>query len=200
MTIGIYAFKNKNTGKFYVGASKQIEIRKIQHLNLLRVGKHHSIKFQRSYNKHGEHSFEFIILKKLSDASLLEEVETEFIEQYNAWSNGYNALKKGTKHFEYPNNTIRNLENGVLKSARIKLKSSYFSKTCTYETSQWFFDLSHRELAELTGIAHSTWSDYFKKKSSPTLKTLEIVANKLGMEPLDFIAAFRERCEIYGNK
>ena len=50
---GIYKIQNKNTGKCYVGSAVNIDRRKKKHFLELRNGIHHSLKLQRSYNKHG---------------------------------------------------------------------------------------------------------------------------------------------------
>jgi len=54
---GIYAIINKTNGKRYIGSSIDVEKRFKNHLVTLRKGKHHNIKLQRAYNKHGENNF-----------------------------------------------------------------------------------------------------------------------------------------------
>lgn len=95
MTIGIYAFRNKVTNHYYIGSSKHIEVRREQHISKLRKRSHHSSKFQNAYIEHGEDVFEFLILKELSDLSLLRQTEEEFIKLYQSCNNGYNTYKKG---------------------------------------------------------------------------------------------------------
>lgn len=64
--IGIYAIKSKYDEKHYVGQTigqNGFYTRFQQHLSLLRRNKHDNIYLQRSYNKHTEEEFEFLILE-----------------------------------------------------------------------------------------------------------------------------------------
>ncbi len=58
-TCGVYRFKSRTSGWFYVGSSKNVHKRKSQHLNRLRAGTHSNIIFQRVYNKYGEDDFSY---------------------------------------------------------------------------------------------------------------------------------------------
>lgn len=53
MKSGIYQIKNTLNGKVYVGSAKDFEKRWKRHFKDLENGVHSSIKFQRSFNKHG---------------------------------------------------------------------------------------------------------------------------------------------------
>jgi group I intron endonuclease len=64
--IGIYAIRNKLTGKLYVGQSRDITDRFARHKSQLKNNKHYNAHLQRSYSKHGGDSFEFIILENCS--------------------------------------------------------------------------------------------------------------------------------------
>ena len=50
---GIYIIKNAKTKKVYVGSSIDITSRVRNHIKDLNRGIHHSMKLQRSFNKHG---------------------------------------------------------------------------------------------------------------------------------------------------
>lgn len=52
---------------------------------------------------------------------------------------------------------------------------------------------SYRQLQELTGVDPSNWANWFTGKTSPTLKTLQSLAEKLEIPWLDFVVAFEER-------
>lgn len=67
MTIGVYMFKSPVSDNCYVG-SGIIEARQYQHLWKLRKGIHHSIVFQRAFDKYGER-LEFYILWTCSEKS-----------------------------------------------------------------------------------------------------------------------------------
>jgi group I intron endonuclease len=113
MASGIYAIKNIVTKKYYIGSTRNFKKRWSEHKYHLKRGTHHSLKLQRSYDKHGLASFEFSILKEVEEPELLEEIEKEFIELYEAWQSGYNVLKRGAKLTDYEEGSIRNVSNGA---------------------------------------------------------------------------------------
>lgn len=73
---GIYKISNIITNKSYIGSAKNLRKRFSQHLNLLKLGKHHSIHLQNSYNKYGEDNFKYEIIEFCDEKDLL------FREQY----------------------------------------------------------------------------------------------------------------------
>lgn len=88
MKSGIYQIKNTLNSKVYVGSTKDFEKRWKRHFKDLEKGGHSSIKFQRSYNKHGN----------VFECSILEEVpyEKEFIiERENFWIKSLNSKQNG---------------------------------------------------------------------------------------------------------
>lgn len=89
--IGIYEIRNKINNKVYVGSSVDINQRWIAHRSALRNNSHHSAHLQRSWNKYGEDSFIFAILKIVSVSILLSE-EQIFIDLFKSCliDNGYN--------------------------------------------------------------------------------------------------------------
>ena len=68
--ICIYQIRNLINGKVYVGQTVNESRRKANHLFLLRMNKHHSIKLQNAYNKYGEKNFIFEILEECSKEEL----------------------------------------------------------------------------------------------------------------------------------
>lgn len=91
MNSGIYQIKNKNNGKLYVGSAKNFSNRWNRHLYSLKGGFHHSIKLQRSYDKHGEESFEFSVIEELPyKKDIILERENFWIKELNSKDNGYN--------------------------------------------------------------------------------------------------------------
>lgn len=61
---GIYKIQSKSKPKrVYIGSAVDIQHRWDRHLSDLRLNKHHSIKFQRHYNKYGESDLVFIIVE-----------------------------------------------------------------------------------------------------------------------------------------
>lgn len=71
---GVYIIENINNGKCYIGSTLvNFHSRFTDHLGDLRRGKHHSLKLQRSFNKHGESSFKFRILEVCENARHVEQ-------------------------------------------------------------------------------------------------------------------------------
>lgn len=81
------------TDKRYVGSAVDIKKRWWIHKSDLRGGKHHSEKLQRSWDKHGEESFDFIILEHVEDKSQLLQKEQTWMDFWNCVDNGYNVLR-----------------------------------------------------------------------------------------------------------
>ena len=91
MTCGVYRISFKNTDKVYVGSSKNIESRFVDHRNTLKTGKHHSAKLQNYYNKYNlEPSFK--ILEVCSEESRTI-VEDKWIKELDSINNGFNVAE-----------------------------------------------------------------------------------------------------------
>ena len=90
MKTGIYKITNTNTNKVYIGSAVNIELRWKEHLNDLKKGLHHSIKLQRSFNKHGVNSFKFEIIEQCDRKDLIKH-EQAYIDLLKAYSEGYNS-------------------------------------------------------------------------------------------------------------
>jgi group I intron endonuclease len=91
---GIYAIWNKISGRFYVGSAADIDGRWATHRNLLRSGRHHSIKLQRSWNKHGAEAFEWLIVEMAGPDRLIER-EQHWMDHYGSADprRGFNIAK-----------------------------------------------------------------------------------------------------------
>mgnify|MGYP003645176778 CR=1 FL=1 len=82
----IYIIRNKINGKYYLGSTIQLRVRKLKHFNELRKNKHHCIHLQRAFNKYKEDNFEFIIIEtcfnsKTREQELLNSID--FKDCYN---------------------------------------------------------------------------------------------------------------------
>ena len=95
---GIYYIKNNVTDKCYIGSSIELSKRMGRHLWELRKGIHHSLKLQRSFDKHGEAAFEFKILL-VCEAKDVEMFETRAIHAYDSYQNGYNVAPEAKGGF-----------------------------------------------------------------------------------------------------
>jgi len=87
---GIYLIRNRISEKFYVGSSIDIDRRWTRHLDDLTKNKHHSIKLQNSWNKHGKENFDLFVIQK-ADFSKIQELEQKWIDMLDAYHSGYNC-------------------------------------------------------------------------------------------------------------
>lgn len=90
---GVYSIRNLINGKRYVGSAVYLTQRFCDHKKRLRKGRHHSIKMQRAWDKHGEDNFSFDVLEIVQDKTLLVTQEQKWIEFYRAAHprKGYNV-------------------------------------------------------------------------------------------------------------
>ncbi len=79
MKSGIYKIVNKVNGKYYIGSSNDIDGRWREHINDLKANRHHNVYLQRSWNKYGGQSFEFLLLELISPSELLRR-EQEYLD------------------------------------------------------------------------------------------------------------------------
>ena len=94
---GVYSITNIATGKRYIGSSVSIRARANEHKRILEKNQHHSVKLQRSWNKHGSSNFVFAveILCSSKDLILYEQIA---IDAYNSYRHGYNSVPKAGNH------------------------------------------------------------------------------------------------------
>lgn len=74
---GIYHIRNTRNGKVYVGSSADLLTRLQIHLRALRRGDHHSAYLQNSWNKHGEGTFEFSVMRLCLVEQLIKEEQID---------------------------------------------------------------------------------------------------------------------------
>jgi group I intron endonuclease len=94
----IYLIFNKKTDRFYVGSTLNFKSRVMAHRSCLRRGKHHSERLQRSFDKHGEDCFRFVIAS-FCDPLCVRSLESIWIngfkEIYNTNQNASGGSNKG---------------------------------------------------------------------------------------------------------
>ena len=88
---GIYKIYCKDTNKYYIGQSINVESRLKQHLNELKSNKHINKELQADFNTYGEGSF---IFEKIEDSKEehLNMFEKYYMEYYNSLEEGYNVI------------------------------------------------------------------------------------------------------------
>ena len=82
----VYQIVNKTNGKIYIGETLHVELRWYQHKYLLRNNSHDNPKLQADFNKFGEETFEWSIIKEVDkdkETLVLEETKTidSFLKQ-----------------------------------------------------------------------------------------------------------------------
>lgn len=95
---GIYEIKNINTGKVYIGQSKDIMIRWRDHITRLKKQKHENQYLQNAWNKYGAEAFTFSILEVCDpDFDILNKLEIKWIKLKKALDDkfGYNIASGG---------------------------------------------------------------------------------------------------------
>lgn len=93
---GIYCIENVINNKKYIGLSRDINRRWLEHRSELNRGVHINQYLQRSWNIYGEQSFKFYVVE-LCEPEDLSDKECYYIEAYNTLShqNGYNLTTGG---------------------------------------------------------------------------------------------------------
>lgn len=92
----IYWIKNTQNGKFYVGSTYQRYVRWKTHKKKLRSGKHHCHHLQAAWNKYGEDAFEFKVIERVSDVSMLQQAEDRWLAEHVGKDHCYNhGLRSG---------------------------------------------------------------------------------------------------------
>lgn len=87
---GIYLIRNANTGRVYVGSSRDCGRRFSEHKSRLIRGVHCNAKLQASWNKHGSASFCFEVIASVLDVSFIEQLEQQFLDELDCVKSGYN--------------------------------------------------------------------------------------------------------------
>jgi group I intron endonuclease len=126
---GIYKILNIKNNKFYIGSAVNLIKRKNQHFSNLRHCIHPNIHLQRSFTKHGQSSFQFIILERC-DKSILIKREQFYIDTLNPT---YNICRiagscLGTSPSLTTRLKISIKSKGRLHTTESKIKMSIFAK------------------------------------------------------------------------
>lgn len=87
---GIYAIRNSENNKVYVGSSTKVLARIRYHKYNLKANKHINKKLQNAWNKYGEDKFIFTHLEVVHDIKNIIKTEQKWIDFYNSALDGYN--------------------------------------------------------------------------------------------------------------
>lgn len=150
---GIYCIENTQTGKRYIGQSKDIISRLNRHRNELKRGKHRNVLLQNSFNKYGLLFFKFYILE-LCPLDSLNDKEIEYISKFDSYHNGYNlspggdpgnnSTGKPIKQYDLDGNYLRTWNNAAEASRFYSVDRSMITHAVRKGTkilnSQWCYE------------------------------------------------------------
>ena len=127
---GIYQIRNLVNNKIYIGSSIDLYNRKAVHFSYLGSNQHHSIYFQRAYNKYGIEPFIFEVLIYCDEENCLL-FEQRFLDYY--WNKGilYNinptaGNSLGIKHTDETKLKISESNKGKLIGNAHALGNKFF--------------------------------------------------------------------------
>jgi group I intron endonuclease len=81
MFSGIYQIRNIINNKVYIGSSKNLGKRELDHFSALERGNHHNTYLQRAWNKYGRDVFKFDIIRECKEENLLK-IEQFYLDKY----------------------------------------------------------------------------------------------------------------------
>jgi len=91
---GVYAIYCLENKKVYVGSCINLHARLIRHKSYLKNKRHHAVKLQRSYDKHGIDSFVVYLIEELKERSQITIEESKWIKKLNSFKEGLNSTEK----------------------------------------------------------------------------------------------------------
>lgn len=115
---GIYCFVCTNTAQFYVGKTKHVMQRKEEHLDMLRKKRHHSYKFQRAWDEHGENAFKFYVIEYVTQLDKLDILEPYWINKLDSIKNGLNVQEEV---YNYENVNTLSFDKNLNETQRIRI-------------------------------------------------------------------------------
>lgn len=126
MLPGIYIIKNRITGKFYIGSTTMMILKRLNHHKcLLDMNKHKNSYLQNSYNKYGKENFLFIAILNCEKKDCLK-IEQKFINKFinNNVLFNINHLASGTPSMS-KESILKRSQTMKAKYASGEIKSSF---------------------------------------------------------------------------
>lgn len=151
---GVYKITNNINGKVYIGQSINIKARWKDHIHALNRNDSRCTLLQRAWNKYKQENFFFEILELCSE-DMLDEVETKYIDMYDACKNGYNIESGG------------NVNKHLSDETKQKLRESHLGMKMSDETRK---KMSESRIGEKNPMYGQTHSETTRKKISDSKK------------------------------
>ena len=179
---GIYAFRNKENGRVYVGQTKRVLTRKRQHE---RGDTKNSTRFHNAMNKHGADGFDFAVLE-YCETHLLDEREVYWIIQLNSLHpNGYNLTTGGGAFQKHHEETKRKFSENQ--------KKKIAEGTHIYQSKE-FIEKNRKHQIELGKLGkHSSQQPEFQAKRNKTVQERIAETGKFFKHSPKTIDAYRKK-------
>jgi group I intron endonuclease len=191
--IGIYSIVHIESGRTYIGSSKDIDSRLAAHIQRLARNVHTNHRLQRTYNRDGIEAFSFNYVQILEEYHREElfDLEDEYISTYVAKDLAYNiAMARGGRKYS----TVEERE---------KASENYRRAQLSYVDS-----LTPEEIKEIFGRAHlgkplsesrkKHLSDYWKGKPKSEETKQRMKHSQSNPSP-EFDAKRRQNCSKTGK-
>ena len=175
--IGIYKIENRINGKIYIGKSKNIKKRFIQHKYYLTKGlnpKTYNRYLKNSVEKHGIENFCFSVLETFEeiDEYLLAEAEIKWMDYYNSYNSdkGYNLKRDSSTKTEMSDSTKK-----LMTKSRIGELNGNYGNKWSDEQKKIMSEIKKEHLknsdsygdewkAKISAKSKELWKDENKKK------------------------------------
>jgi len=179
MNSGVYKITCSANGHYYYGSSVNLQSRFKNHISKLRSQKHRNHRLQRIFNKYGEDSLVFEVVKYCAPEETIS-CEQKYLDAHTSHENCINFCKSASA----PMAGLKFSEEHKKKMAESQFRNKY---TFTYRDGRVEEFNSLKEAAKRFNFKNSIISKWFKRKnlgrSHGTLNMLGVIrAEKTGDE------------------
>lgn len=196
MTVGIYKLDFQHEGAIYIGQSRNIEERYLQHIYSFN-SRAASKKLQSAFDQHGRPAL--VILLECDDDDDMDQLENCAIELYDSVSNGLNTKYSSRGDYislygelngraKYSNSQIIEVMNLLILPNSLSLKKisqltgvgiGMVRDISCCNSHRWLEREFPSEYAQLKALVGKRSSRYYKKIKSPTgdIHTVENLSN-----------------------
>ena len=200
---GIYEIRNTDTGKVYVGQSKDIMSRWRDHIARLKNQKHDNQYLQNAWNKYGAESFSFLILETCEpDFDKLNELEIKWIELKHALDDkyGYNIASGGgnaNPYAGFDKERYKKLRKDISERQREYYKnhpSPFKGKRASEEVKKHLSEINTGERSPMYGKKRPDHSKNMSGSGNPRARRVKCI------ETGEEFGCVKEAAEKYGTQ